>query len=204
MSETGHRYFIIHKPYNMLSQFIGGPGDKGRMLGEMDFDFPEGTHAIGRLDYQSEGLLILTTNKKVTKLLFMGEVPHKRCYLVKVARDVSEETLEKLRTGISIRVQGGDYYTTAPCEVDIVQRPENLVVLPHEHNPYVSSTWLRIVLTEGKFHQIRKMVDAVKHRCQRLVRVSIEDIALDDLPSGGVREMEETAFFEQLQIYNWQ
>jgi 23S rRNA pseudouridine2457 synthase len=203
MSETGHRYFIIHKPYQMLSQFISGPTDTGRMLGALNFDFPEGTHAIGRLDYESEGLLILTTNKRVTRLLFQGEVPHKRTYLVKVAHEVSEATVEQLRTGISIRVQGGDYYTTAPCEVAIVERPAHLPELAHEHNPYIRSTWLQITLTEGKFHQIRKMVHTVKHRCQRLIRVSIEDIALDDLPSGGVREVEEAAFFEQLQIHNW-
>lgn len=185
----------------MLSQFIGA--DTGRMLGELDFDFPEGTHAIGRLDYQSEGLLLLTTNKKVTRLLFQGETPHIRTYLVKVARSVTADTLEQLRTGIPIRVQGGEYYTTAPCEVEIADAPPYLAVLEHDGNPYVTSTWLRITLTEGKFHQIRKMVQHVRHRCQRLVRVSIEDIALDTLLPGEVREVEETAFFQQLKIHNW-
>jgi 23S rRNA pseudouridine2457 synthase len=88
--------------------------------------------------------------------------------------------------------------------VAIVERPAHLPELAHEHNPYIRSTWLQISLTEGKFHQIRKMVHTVKHRCQRLIRVSIENITLGNLPSGGVREIEETAFFEQLQIRNWQ
>ena len=73
MSTTtgGHRYFLINKPYDMLSQF---KSDKAEvLLGQLDFPFPEGTHAIGRLDKQSEGLLLLTTNKKVTGLLFQGE-----------------------------------------------------------------------------------------------------------------------------------
>ncbi|WP_261387849.1 hypothetical protein [Chitinophaga pinensis] len=62
----------------MVSQFISP--DKVRLLGDLDFDFPEGTHAVGRLDNNSEGLLLLTTNKKVTRLLFESEQPHKRAY----------------------------------------------------------------------------------------------------------------------------
>ena len=88
----------------MVSQFVSP--DKVGLLGDLDFDFPEGTHAIGRLDNNSEGLLILTTNKKVTKLLFESKVPHKRVYLVQVANIVSEETLQRLRTGVSIRISG--------------------------------------------------------------------------------------------------
>jgi 23S rRNA pseudouridine2457 synthase len=86
--ETPHRYFIIYKPYKMVSQFVSP--DKVNLLGDLDFNFPEGTHAIGRLDNNSEGLLILTTNKKVTALLFQSENPHKRTYLVQVEKHVSE------------------------------------------------------------------------------------------------------------------
>ena len=76
------RYFIIYKPVNMVSQFISS--HEVRLLGDLGFDFPEGTHAIGRLDQHSEGLLLLTTNKKITKQLFQGEKPHTRTYLVQV------------------------------------------------------------------------------------------------------------------------
>lgn len=188
----------------MLSQFIGA--DQGRMLGELNFPFPEGTHAIGRLDYESEGLLLLTTNKKVTRLLFQGEIPHKRSYLVQVAGIVQPETLARLQSGISIQVKGGEYYTTAPCEVQLAQAPAGLLPMPHDANPYIKTTWLHIQLTEGKFHQIRKMVKSVRHRCLRLVRVAIEDIDLDitKLPPGEVQEIEETTFFTQLHINNWQ
>jgi 23S rRNA pseudouridine2457 synthase len=82
MSEIKKRYFMLHKPTNMVSQFIGA--ERVRLLKDLDFNFPEDTHAIGRLDSDSEGLLLLTTNKKVTKLLFKSKVPHKRTYLVKV------------------------------------------------------------------------------------------------------------------------
>jgi 23S rRNA pseudouridine2457 synthase len=182
----------------MVSQFVSN--HPVRLLGDIDFVFPEGIHAVGRLDNHSEGLLILTTNKKVTRLLFQGESPHRRVYLVKVRYEVSPASLEQLRKGIPIRVNGGGYYTTSPCEVEIVQRPENLWTNEREGIEYVPHTWLKITLTEGKFHQVRKMVAALHHRCVRLIRLSIEDLELADLPVGGVREIEEALFFEQLKI----
>jgi 23S rRNA pseudouridine2457 synthase len=198
MSEAPHRYFIINKPFNMVSQFISP--DKVGLLGDIDFDFPEGTHAIGRLDNHSEGLLILTTNKKVTKLLFESKTPHKRTYLVQVKGVMTKETLHKLRTGVTIRIKGGADYTTGSCEVDIVEKPADLYNGFFEFRRDIPHTWLRITLTEGKFHQVRKMVRVVHHRCQRLIRVSIEDMALGDLQPGCVRELEEEMFFELLKI----
>src|SRR5216684_9399451 len=124
MNPTGHRYFILKKTYGMVSQFVSS--HEVRLLGHLEFDFPEGTHAVGRLDNYSEGLLILTTNKKVTKLLFQDTIPHRRTYLVKVKYEVSPESLEKLRSGLSIRIRGGGRYTTLPCEAEIIQPPENL------------------------------------------------------------------------------
>lgn len=198
MNSTGHRYFIINKPFDMISQFVSS--HDVRLLGELDFHFPEGTHAVGRLDGHSEGLLILTTNKKVTRLLFQGEMPHRRTYLVKVRYQVSPDTLEHIRNGVSIRVNGGGYYTTSPCEAEIVSRPDNLFENGREGEEYIPHTWLKITLTEGKFHQVRKMVGTLRHRCVRLIRLSIEDLELDDLPVGGVKEIGEKAFFEQLKI----
>ena len=186
----------------MVSQFISP--DKVGLLGDLDFTFPEGIHAIGRLDNHSEGLLILTTNKKVTKLLFQGEAPHSRTYLVKVRQEVSQESLQLLRDGISIRIKGGGQWVTTPCEAEIVPKPEGLFSHPFERKEYVPHTWLLITLSEGKFHQVRKMVEAINHRCTRLIRLSIEDLVLGDLQPGCVREIEEEAFFGQLKIGNWQ
>ena len=185
----------------MVSQFVST--DDVRLLGALDFEFPEGTHAIGRLDSASEGLLILTTNKRVTSLLFMGEVPHKRTYWVNVGHIVQPGTVELLRTGISIRVKGGGYYTTAPCEVEIIERPAVLGKHKNETQPDIPNTWLSITLTEGKYHQVRKMVRVANHRCKRLIRASIEDLELGDLPPGGVQEVEEAEFFRLLKIENW-
>jgi 23S rRNA pseudouridine2457 synthase len=198
MPDPGHRYFIIHKPHNMVSQFISNRQE--RLLGDLDYDFPEGIHAIGRLDKDSEGLLILTTNKKITRLLFQSKEPHKRVYLVQVRYIVSEESLHTLRTGVSIQVSGGGYYLTPPCDVDIIEKPEDVMPADFAISTYQPYTWLSITLTEGKFRQVRKMVEAVKHRCVRLIRVSIEDLALDGLKSGEVREIGEKDFFEKLRL----
>ena len=185
----------------MLSQFISERDDS--LLGDIDFDFPEGIHAVGRLDRQSEGLLILTTNKNVTRLLFQGDTLHKRTYLVKVKNRVTEEKLEQLRNGINIRIKGGAYYITAACDAAIVNEPVDLLQQIIPLPAYPPYTWLRISLTEGKFHQIRKMTSAVHHRCQRLVRVAIEGLELDGLAPGAVKEIAEDDFFSLLKIDNW-
>jgi 23S rRNA pseudouridine2457 synthase len=201
MDPERHHYFIINKPYDMVSQFVSS--HEVRMLGDLGFPFPEGTHPIGRLDNHSEGLLILTTNKRVTKLLFQGETTHRRTYLVKVKYVVGSESLERLRKGVEIRVRGGGYYVTAPCEAEVIPEPEGLFTHAYELTDYVPYSWLRLTLTEGKFHQVRKMVAAVGHRCIRLIRVSIEDLRLEGLEAGGTREVEEELFFKQLKINNW-
>ncbi|HEY9256600.1 pseudouridine synthase [Chitinophaga sp.] len=192
------RYFIINKPHNMVSQFVSS--HPVRLLGELDFDFPEGTHAIGRLDNDSEGLLILTTNKKVTRLLFQGKAPHERTYLVRVKGIMSEATLQRLKEGVAICIAEGQEYITTPCRVEIVPRPPGLFDHPRELPNNAPHTWLTITLTEGKFHQVRKMVGAVHHRCQRLIRISIEDLLLGNLQPGEVKELPEEEFFSLLKI----
>lgn len=193
-----HRYFVLNKPYNMVSQFVSS--HPVRLLGEIDFDFPGETHAIGRLDNLSEGLLLLTTNKKITRLLFQGEVPHVRTYMVQVKNQVSKESLQQLKTGISISAKNSATHFTGPCDVAVVDDPGINFSSGYELHPGVANTWLRMSLTEGKFHQVRKMVAAVHHKCRRLIRVSIEDLALDGLLPGEVREMGEDEFFRKLKL----
>ena len=190
------RYFIIHKPYGMESQFIS-PYD-GPLLGDLAYSFPQGTHAIGRLDKYSEGLLLLTTNKKITRLLFQSKVPHERTYLVQVKHFVNEDSLHQLRNGVPIRITNDTWYTTPPCKVDIV--PPSPFPSPRPIPSYVENTWLSITITEGKFRQVRKMVAAIRHRCIRLIRTSIEDLTLDNLQPGEVKEVPEDYFFSKLKL----
>ena len=192
------RYFIINKPFNMVSQFVST--HDVQLLGDLEFDFPAGTHAVGRLDNHSEGLLILTTNKKVTRLLFLSDEPHKRTYLVQVNNIVSAENLKKLQNGVDIRIKTGVNYNTPACEVCIVDKPEELYDLGERLTAWPPYTWLLITITEGKYHQVRKMIAAIRHKCKRLIRISIEDLELNGLKAGEVKELDEAYFFKKLKI----
>jgi len=180
----------------MVSQFISP--DKVRLLGDIDYTFPEGTHAIGRLDNESEGLLILTTNKKITKLVYSGEKKHLRSYLVMVQNVVSPDTLALLQNGISIPITGGEPYLAKPESVDIVSSATELYKFAKDEREKYPHTWLLITLTEGKFRQVRKMVMAARHRCLRLIRISIGSLVINDMSPGEVRELTEEVFFESL------
>jgi 23S rRNA pseudouridine2457 synthase len=193
-----HRYFVLNKPIQMVSQFVSSHSVP--LLGSLSFNFPEETHAIGRLDQHSEGVLLLTTNKKITKLLFQGAVPHKRTYLVQVKNTVSAETVIKLSNGIEITASNGTVFKTTPCDVKLVQKPPNLFEAGKPLHKNVMTTWLQITLTEGKFHQVRKMVAAVNHRCLRLIRISIEDIVIGNMQPGEVVELDEHDFFALLKL----
>jgi 23S rRNA pseudouridine2457 synthase len=193
-----HRYFAIYKPYDMVSQFVSS--HDVTLLGSLNFEFPKGIHAIGRLDNHSEGLLLLTTNQQVTRLLFQGEKPHVRKYLVQVKNKMSQFTAMQLSNGILIEIAGGEKYMTTACEVQLVSRPSWLEPAPYEISANLPHSWLEISLTEGKFHQVRKMVAAVHHKCRRLVRLAIEDLSVAKMQPGEVKELTEKDFFEQLHI----
>ncbi|MGC4057550.1 MAG: pseudouridine synthase [Chitinophagaceae bacterium] len=193
-----HRYFVLHKPRNMVSQFISA--DAVPLLGAIDFPFPEGTHAIGRLDKDSEGILLLTTNKKVTRLLFEGPVPHRRDYLVMVKNRISAERLRLLQEGVSFIAADGLPHHTGPVSVRLVEDPLAEFGIADQRPAHIPSSWLLISLCEGKYHQVRKMVSTVHHRCRRLIRVAIEDILLGDMKPGTVIELTEETFFRLLHI----
>ena len=182
----------------MVSQFISS--HKVGLLGDLDFTFPEDTHAIGRLDMDSEGLLLLTTNKKITRLLFLDSQPHLRTYLVMVQNKMSNETIQQIREGITIKIKEGEQYIAKPISIEQITNPESLYAYATDRRNAYAHTWLLITLAEGKYRQVRKMVLAARHRCQRLIRLSISNIELNNLQPGAVREMKEKDFFTLLGI----
>lgn len=181
----------------MVSQFISSHDVP--LLGDIDFDFPEGTHAIGRLDKTSEGLLLLTTDKTVTRKLFLAAQPHRRSYLVMVQNKMTAETFQQLQQGVSIQIEKGAYYIAKPHAVEMITGPVNLYQYAKGSADTYPHTWLLITLTEGKFRQVRKMVLAVKHRCLRLIRLSISNILLGDMKPGEVREIGGDEFYRLLE-----
>ncbi len=193
-----HRYFLLNKPVGVVSQFKSSHSVK--LLGALDFEFPEGIHAIGRLDINSEGLLLLTTDKRVTKLLFDPLKSHERKYLVMVQHKVSPESLNNLRMGVQILISKNEYYLAKPLAAEIIAYPADLYPYAQDNRSAYDHTWLLITLAEGKFRQVRKMVSALRHRCLRLVRVSICNIHLGSLAPGEVKEISSTEFFGLLGI----
>ena len=181
----------------MLSQFVRMP--KKKVLADLNFVFPEGTNALGRLDENSEGLLILSNHKQLTKQLLHPENLHRRVYWVQVHGQVLPETLVLLEKGISIRMHKEDY-VTKPCKARIMEKPANLALRGHPVRDDITTTWVELILTEGKFHQIRKMTAAVGHQTMRLIRVAIEELNLEDMKPGEIREVSRENIFQALKI----
>lgn len=193
---TNHQHFIIHKPFGYLSQFINNQTKRKnkKLLGTLH-PFPEGTMAIGRLDETSEGLLLLTTDGKVSEQV-RSKVVEKE-YYAQLDGAVTETEIQALRAGVTITVHGKKY-TTVPCKANLLNPPPNFAprikkIRDERHGP---TTWISITLTEGKFRQVRKMTSAVGFPTLRLVRVRIGDVVLGELAAGGVVEVDSFGFLE--------
>lgn len=184
-----HRHFLIHKPYGCLSQFTSQFSGEAKktMLGQFH-DFPTGTMSIGRLDEDSEGLLLLTTDGKVSELVRSRKVEKE--YYAQVDGLVSDEALTQLREGVEIGIHSVRY-RTSPCIARHLDpapdfAPRSRKIRDDRHGP---TSWVSITLTEGKYRQVRKMTAAVGLPTLRLVRVRVASIWLSDLVAGGVREV---------------
>lgn len=190
------RYFVIYKPYKMVSQFVSS--HKLRLLCDLDYKFPEGTNAVGRLDNDSEGLLILTNDKSLVGKLMHPDRKRSKRYVVQVEKVVSEEKLNILRTGMDILVKGKGVYRTQECEVNIIEKPTYLPERGHAFREDLPQSWLEFILKEGKNRQIRKMCSGVRHDCKRLIRTHIENVNIIGMQAGEVREVERKELFSQL------
>ena len=182
-----HQHFILFKPYGYLSQFIYELKRKKKLLGEL-YNFPEGTMAIGRLDEDSEGLLLLTTDGKVSEQIRSKKVDKE--YYVQVDGVITPEAIEELQNGVEIGVDGGKY-KTKPCSAFIVTEipdfgPRAKKIRDERHGP---TSWASITVNEGKFRQVRKMTAAVGFPTLRLVRVRIGNVYLQNLKAGEVLEI---------------
>lgn len=184
-----HHHFIIHKPYGYLSQFIYELKRKKKLLGELH-DFPAGTMAIGRLDEDSEGLLLLTTDGKVSEQVRSKKVDKE--YFVQVDGIITQEAIDLLKEGVEIGFDGGKY-RTRKCDARLIHEipdfgPRGKKIRDERHGP---TTWASITVNEGKFRQVRKMTAAVGFPTLRLVRVRIGNVHLQNLKAGEVIEVED-------------
>ncbi len=182
-----HRHFIIHKPFGFLSQFKLEDNRKKKLLGELG-DFPEGTMSIGRLDKDSEGLLLLTTDGKVSYDICSGKVEKE--YYAQLDGDITDEALETMRNGVEIGFEGVRYMTKK-CKASLLDPepsfpPRIKKIRDDRHGP---TSWVSIILKEGKYRQVRKMTAAVGFPTLRLFRVRIGKIKLGEMPAGEVKEV---------------
>lgn len=189
-----HRHFIIHKPFGYLCQFVCELKKK-KLLGEL-YNFPEGTMAIGRLDEDSEGLLLLTTDGRVSELIRSRKTEKE--YFAQIDGLITDESILKLEQGVEIGIRNIKYMTK-PCKVKRLETepafaPRTKRIRDDRHGP---TCWISITLTEGKLRQIRKMTAAVGFPTLRLVRIRVGSIYLKDLKPGCV---EEVVGFEEVAV----
>lgn len=186
---TKHLHFKLYKPYGMISQMASNDirqARKKRFLKEL-YNFPEEIMPIGRLDEKSEGLLLMTTDGKLSDTINRSGIEKE--YYALVDGDITEEAIIQLQNGLKIGLHG-EKYKTQPCiakKIDAPNLPERKKkIRDARHGP---TSWVSITLTEGKFHQVRKMTSAVGFPTLRLVRVRIGTIFLNNLEPGEVREI---------------
>jgi 23S rRNA pseudouridine2457 synthase len=185
-----HRHFLLYKPFGYLSQFgSGARAEKNKKFLGAFGDFPEGTMPIGRLDEDSEGLLLLTTDGKESERLRRKDVEKE--YYAQLDGRITDEALAQLRAGVLI-VHRQETYQTLPGAAHRLDPAPDLPpgrrVRSDRHGP---TSWISLTLTEGKFRQVRRMTAAVGFPTLRLVRVRVGGHRLDALQPGEWRELAE-------------
>jgi len=193
------KYYIFHKPYNVLSQFTK---EVPTHITLKDYyDFPPNVYPVGRLDKDSEGLLILTNDNYLKHRLLDPSFQHKRKYIAQVENIPTKEALQQLREGVKIRIKKLPYFTK-PAQANLLETPPTL---PDRDPPirtrlHIPTAWIELTIKEGKNRQVRKMCAAVGFPVLRLVRVGIEKLALGELTQGAVREMKQEELYRLVKI----
>jgi len=189
-------YFIIYKPYLTLSQFSAVDGKK--TLADY-FEVPDDVYPVGRLDNDSEGLLLLTNDKQLNHRLLDPKFAHEREYRVQVDGAITIDAIQQLQKGVTINVDG-KLYPTKPCIVSIFEKdPE----VPDRDPPIrfrkeIPAPWIKIILTEGKNRQVRKMTAQAGFPTLRLIRYRIEELTLEGMKPGEMKELPQSIVYKKL------
>ena len=178
-------YSVIYKPFNVLSQFTSQDGKQSL---KDYFAVPKDVYPVGRLDYDSEGLLLLTNDKKLNNQLLNPLHAHQRSYWVQVDGTITEQAIIALQLGVDIAVNGKIYHTEK-CKASILQ---NMAMVPERNPPIrvrknIATSWMKLTITEGKNRQVRKMTAAVGYPTLRLIRYSIGGCTIEGLNPGDMR-----------------
>lgn len=188
------QYFIIYKPFQVLSQFTSTEGKA--TLHDL-FKVAPDVYPVGRLDYDSEGLLLLTNDKQVNHLLLHPDFAHEREYWVQVEGSITGEAISQLSRGVSIVIDG-KIHRTKPARA--IAFPEEPAVPPR--NPpirfrqNIPTSWLSLSLTEGKNRQVRRMTTKTGFPTLRLIRYRIGTLTIRDLQPGEMMELDRNTFYK--------
>lgn len=184
---SSFKYYLVFKPYGMLSQF--SKEGNAPTLADLDFNFEKDIYPVGRLDADSEGLLLLTNDNRLKTFLLDPKNRHWRTYYVQVEGNVTEEACIALSNGVDITIDGKAYHTkrARATPIDPPSLPERTP--PIRVRKSIPDSWLSLSLTEGKNRQVRRMTAAVGFPTLRLVRVAIGNLRPDHLKPGEVAEL---------------
>lgn len=190
------QYYLIYKPYQVLTQF-SREGNKQTLADY--FDVPRDVYPVGRLDYDSEGLLLLTNDKTLNHRLLNPRFAHEREYWVQVDGAVTPTAVKELEKGVDINVDG-KLYRTRPAKASLFEiGPE----VPERNPPIrfrknIPAPWIRIVLQEGKNRQVRKMTAAVGFPTLRLIRYRMEGLHITGMQPGDMRLLQQEEVMREL------
>jgi len=192
------KYYIIYKPYEVLTRFT--PEGNKACLADY-FKVPSDVYPVGRLDYDSEGLLILTNDKTLNQQLLLPKHAHEREYWVQVDGAVTAEAVQQLEAGVQINVDG-QLYRTKRCRAEMFTAEP---LLPPRNPPIrfrksIPAPWIKMVLQEGKNRQVRRMTAAVGFPTLRLVRYRMEDITIAGMQSGEMQELSREEIYSRLKL----
>lgn len=191
------RYFVVHKPFGYISQFSNEHHHK--TLADLDFKFPKNCYPVGRLDTDSEGLLIVSNDKNITELLLNPKNKHSRIYYAQVEGLLNEERIFQFKHLI-ISINGKEH-RCKKAEIKSIEPPR----FPERNPPVryrktVPDCWVEIKLTEGKNRQVRRMTAAIGLPTLRLVRVSIENLNILPFEPGKVDEYTKEEIYKLLKL----
>ena len=180
-----YRYILFYKPYGVLSQFTDGNGETQRRTLKDYISIP-GVYPVGRLDWDSEGLMLLTDRGQLQHRLSHPQFEHQRTYWAQVERIPDADAIAHLQQGVII-----EKYRTRPAKVQLLNSEPQLPPRnpPIRFRKNVPTAWLEISLTEGKNRQVRRMTAVVGFPTLRLVRVAIAHLKLGELELGQWRDL---------------
>ncbi len=190
------RYFIVYKPFKTLSQFTSVENKK--TLADY-FSVPKNVYPVGRLDEDSEGLLILTNDAKLNHRLLDPRFEHEREYWVQVEGEITGEAVMQMQQGLQLNIKGSTEQMK-PCVVIVFEKAPEVAerIPPVRYRTSVPTSWIKIILKEGKNRQVRKMTAHVGFPTLRLIRYRIEEIELKDMKSATMIELSQKSIYKKL------